>query len=122
MTPLLKISQLVLLVCVVLVTSTEGGFYGEGERHVYAGAEDYPTGLRDQHAAERGRQARPRAERLRPRSQGLRERAGVRGAESVRCRYASKPSPDSQFYGGGVGPIGHDHVGFYGTGVRVRLR
>ncbi|KAM7283462.1 uncharacterized protein ISCGN_000570 [Ixodes scapularis] len=117
MTSLLKISQLVLLVCVVLVTSTEGGFYGEGERHVYAGAEDYPPGFvistlrseEDKHGHEQ-------------RGYGHGHRDYVNEPEYVvRSPYGAllqQAESHSQFYGGGVGPIGHDHVGFYGTGVR----
>ncbi|EEC19717.1 sidestep protein, putative [Ixodes scapularis] len=111
------ISQLVLLVCVVLVTSTEGGFYGEGERHVYAGAEDYPPGFvistlrseEDKHGHEQ-------------RGYGHGHRDYVNEPEYVvRSPYGAllqQAESHSQFYGGGVGPIGHDHVGFYGTGVR----
>ncbi|KAG0415592.1 hypothetical protein HPB47_007208 [Ixodes persulcatus] len=112
-----KISQLVLLVCVVLITSTEGGFYGEGERHVYAGAEDYPPGFvistlrseEDKHGHEQ-------------RGYGHGHRDYVNEPEYVvRSPYGAllqQAESHSQFYGGGVGPIGHDHVGFYGTGVR----
>ncbi|CAN7941730.1 unnamed protein product [Ixodes pacificus] len=111
------ISQLVLLVCVVLVTSTEGGFYGVGERHVYAGAEDYPPGFvistlrseEDKHGHEQ-------------RGYGHGHRDYVNEPEYVvRSPYGAllqQAESHSQFYGGGVGPIGHDHVGFYGTGVR----
>lgn len=109
-------STVIFLVCALLVTSASATHMPIGEQHIYAGAEDYPSGfvISTVHGGEdrHGHQAR---------GYGHGHRDYVNEPQYVvRSPYGAllqQSESHSQYYGGGVAPLGHGHVGFYGAGI-----